>query len=397
MREVKLGDYIKLSGGGTPSKNNPDYWNGDIPWASVKDLKEDILTKTIDSITKNGLDNCPSSLIPAGTLIVSTRMAVGKAVITAIDTAINQDLKAVYTSEKLDKKFLFYLFKAKEEYFNSVATGATVQGIKISHLKGLKFTLPPLPVQRRIAAALDLADRQRQLLRAEIAAYGELGESLFLEMFGDVFSSYTSFKKKRLVEVVEKVQIGPFGAQLHKSDYIEGGHPVINPTHIVNGNIVPNCSFTVPSQLYRELPQYHLQNGDVIMGRRGEMGRCGIVKSIHENCLCGTGSLYVRANKKRVNPIFIQRVLSSPSGVRYLENEAKGVTMLNLNKTIIQNIKIALPEIELQNEFANRIQKIEALKAQAESALAEADDLFNVLLQRAFRGELFKERVADRV
>lgn len=146
---IRLGDYIELIGGGTPSKNKEEYWGGEIPWMSVKDLKSDHVNKTIDTITQLGVDNSATNLIPAGSLIIATRMAVGKAVITEIDTTINQDLKAIKIRGDIDKMYLFYLFKSKRPHFESIAKGATVKGIKIAGIKDLKIPLPPLPQKKR--------------------------------------------------------------------------------------------------------------------------------------------------------------------------------------------------------------------------------------------------------
>jgi type I restriction enzyme S subunit len=288
--------------------------------------------------------------------------------------------------------FKYYLqTKVFTNQLQKLITGSAQLNFGPSHIKKIQIPLPPLPTQTRIARALDLADRHRRLLREELDAYDRLGESLFLEMFGDVFSSKSKFSKKKLSEAVRKIQIGPFGAQLHKHDYIENGKPVINPTHIISNSICPNMSFSISVDKWEELPQYHLQDDDVVMGRRGEMGRCAVYKESLGQCICGTGSLYIRPEGSKITSLYLQKALSSSSGVRYLENEAKGVTMMNLNKTIVQNINLSIPPLPLQTEFAKGIKQINLLKAKTQATLKEADDLFNALLQRAFRGELFVE------
>ena len=90
-----LGDLVEIKGGGTPSRKTPEYWGGEIPWATVKDFKTFELSTTIEKITREGLTNSASNLIPAGSIIVPTRMAVGKAAINLVDMSINQDLKAL--------------------------------------------------------------------------------------------------------------------------------------------------------------------------------------------------------------------------------------------------------------------------------------------------------------
>ena len=98
MKMVALGDIVTIKGGGTPDKSEPKYWGGDVPWASVKDFKSTEISSTIDSITDLGVVNSATNLIPAGNLLVPTRMAVGKVAINTIDLAINQDIKALFVN-----------------------------------------------------------------------------------------------------------------------------------------------------------------------------------------------------------------------------------------------------------------------------------------------------------
>lgn len=157
-RGVPLGNLVTILGGGTPSRKTESFYNGDIAWASVKDLKGMELCTTKETITREGLEDCASNLIPAGSVIIATRMALGKAVINSIDVAINQDLKALLPDRKLlDARYLLYFLISKEAYFQSAGKGATVKGIKLDHVRELPVPLPPLAEQKRIAAILEKA------------------------------------------------------------------------------------------------------------------------------------------------------------------------------------------------------------------------------------------------
>lgn len=139
-------------GGGTPSKQNPSYWNGQIPWASVKDIQgEKYLVSTIDSITEEGLKGSSSNLIPPNRLIVVTRMGLGKLAINTIPVAINQDLRAIEPTSALDLDFAFLLFKS----LKLVGSGVTVKGITVEKFHATPVLLPPLAEQRRIVAKVD--------------------------------------------------------------------------------------------------------------------------------------------------------------------------------------------------------------------------------------------------
>jgi|SRR5690554_3356792 len=182
-KKIELGQVIKLIGGGTPSKKIEKYWNGDIPWASVKDLKSDRLSSTIDFITMDGVNNSSTKIIPKGSLIVATRMAVGKAAICEIDVAINQDLKAVDIIDEVNINYLLYLFKTKENYFDSISSGATVKGIKIEHITKLEITLPSIERQNQFAERVEAIEAQKALAQQSLQKSEELFNSLLQKAF----------------------------------------------------------------------------------------------------------------------------------------------------------------------------------------------------------------------
>jgi type I restriction enzyme S subunit len=156
-----LGGVIeKITGGGTPSRSQPEYWNGDIFWATVKDVSNFDPTLTQESITNLGLSSSSSNLIRQGTLITSTRMALGKAVIYDVDVAINQDLKAIYPNHKADSKFLYFWFQYYSTLIANIGNGSTVKGITVEDLRSLPFSLIPVPEQQAIAAVFSDMDAE---------------------------------------------------------------------------------------------------------------------------------------------------------------------------------------------------------------------------------------------
>lgn len=144
---TSVGDKFDFLGGGTPSKSNPEYWNGDIPWCSVKDVKGDFLNKTKDYITELGVDESATNIAEVGQVILITRISPGKSIIPKIRTAINQDLKIVFPKLDYRSKFTHYLFKSLERECIKRSSGTTVLGINLNSLKEIE--IPDVPVQEQ--------------------------------------------------------------------------------------------------------------------------------------------------------------------------------------------------------------------------------------------------------
>jgi type I restriction enzyme S subunit len=301
---------------------------------------------------------------------------------------INQRVCRVKSiTENLIDNYLFYFLNSddfeKEAIRNSA--GAAQLNLSSKWLEELQIPLPPLEQQKKIAAILDAADAYRQKTKALIAKYDELTQSLFLDMFGDPVKNEKGWDIDTLGNFCKKIQIGPFGSQLHMSEYVEEGIPLINPTNINNGIIEYSSSVKITEDKYNSLPNYHLLQGDIVMARRGDLSKIGIINK--EKAFCGTGSLYLRL-KEEINSVFGFWLLTHRSTIEKLYEQAQGVTMANLNKSIITRLPIVIPPKTIQNQFAERVQDIETQKAQAQASLVKAEELFNSLLQRAFKGEL---------
>ena len=247
-------------------------------------------------------------------------------------------------------------------------------------VKELEFQLPSRNEQDDVVKRLDklcvvISARQRQLAKLD-----ELVKARFVEMFGDPVLNPYGFEKVPLSELAE-IKIGPFGSLLHKEDYIEGGHPLLNPSHIVDGNIVPDKKLTISDEKYNELEAYHLHFGDVVMGRRGEMGRCAVVMG--EGFLCGTGSLLIRT-RGEVTADFIQKVISFPSFKKTIEDMAVGQTMPNLNVPIVSRFQVVKPPVKVQHRYYSFIGEVDNLRQQVQKSIEKLKTLKGALMQQYF-------------
>jgi type I restriction enzyme S subunit len=180
---------------------------------------------------------------------------------------------------------------------------------------------------------------------------------------------------------------GPFGSSLHKSDYVDGGVPVINPMQIVDGRLQPTASMAISEQAARKLAEFRLSAGDVVIGRRGDMGRCAYVRNEENGWLCGTGSMIVRAGSS-LDARFIQRVLSSPAVVAAIENASVGSTMINLNQGTLGNLRISRPPtIGEQQAIAGALSDADVLIESLEQLLTKKRQIKQGAMQELLTGK----------
>ena len=243
-------------------------------------------------------------------------------------------------------------------------SGATQKAITNAALSKITINLPDINLQDGIADQLDRIASVISMRQQELQKLDDLIKARFVEMFGDPVTNPHGFEKVTLSDLAE-IKIGPFGSLLHKEDYIEGGHALVNPSHIIDGKVSVDEKLTVSDDKFAELSAYHLQVGDVVMGRRGEMGRCAVV--LDDGLLCGTGSLLIRT-KGEVTADYIQKIISFPSFKKTIEDMAVGQTMPNLNVPIVSGFQIIKPPMEVQSayyKFAEQLDKSKVIENNA--------------------------------
>ena len=310
--------------------------------------------------------------------VVKDGAGVGRVMVCEAKSSVLGTMQAIKPNDGVDLYYLQHLLKAMN--LSSYYTGATIPHIYFKDYGNASVSLPSHSEQKAIAAVFRKHGQLVEQYERMLEMLDELVKSRFVEMFGDPIDESSPWPKLAIKDFCT-LKIGPFGSSLHKQDYITGGHPLVNPSHIADGKIVPANDLTISEEKYQEMEAYHLEPGDVVLGRRGEIGRCAVVYS--SGYLCGTGSMIVRPSDK-CRPDYLQRVLSFPSFKDALERNAVGQTMKNLNAKIVGQAVVALPSINAQNEFAAFVQQVDKLEFETQQAIDKLQTLYDSLAQEYF-------------
>jgi type I restriction enzyme S subunit len=281
-----------------------------------------------------------------------------------------------------------YLCRVLENYdLRTWITGTTRAKLTKGGASEILIPLPPLSEQKRIADILDKADELRQKRQQSIEKLDELLQACFLKIFENEKCSMSQIKD--LLENGKSIRTGPFGSQLLHSEFVDEGIAVLGIDNAVKNTFKWAKPRFITPEKYEQLKRYTVKPKDVIITIMGTCGKCAVVPdkiplSINTKHLC-----CITLDFDKCNPEFLHSYfLLHPTSINFLKSRAKGAIMAGLNMSIIKDLPVELPSIEIQNEFAELKTKIGLQKSKLINQLQEQDNLFQSLQQRAFNGEL---------
>ena len=403
---------------GTPEREEPDYWNGSIPWASPKDMKRRLLGDTEESITERVLRDTGLKVIhPPAILIVVRGMILAHSFPVALVTSpltINQDMKALKLRRDTEPRFFGWMLDGISHAILSTVVEKAAHGtraIRMDQWRSVGLPLLPVLEQRTIADFLDHKTATVDSLVAKkemlIDLFQERRNALMTRAVTNGFDPDAPMKDsgverlrtipvhwevKRVQELSTSLRTGPFGSQLHAADYVTGGTPVINPANLVAGRLVPDLECTVDEVTAARLGHHRPLPGDILFARRGDIGRCGLVTTQQRGWICGTGCLRMRPCIGSTDSSFLLKLLSTPRVRDWLGMESVGSTMQNLNTSIIGRIPVAIPGLVEQRRISEFLDgkrgKIDALVARVQEAIDRLKEFRAALVSAAVAGKI---------
>ena len=363
-KKVKLGDVFDLQMGKTPLRENKLYWDkGEYNWISISDMNfsEKYISSTKEKITELAVKKSGIKIIPKNTVIMSFKLSIGKVKVVNEDIYSNEAIMAFIpkTNNFIDENFLYYSLKGVRwnEGINKAVKGLTLNKSLISQKE---IFLPNLAIQKEIASNLDSIADFLDLRRKQLNFLKELNKSLFISMF---FSNNKNFERKKLKDNVIEMFIGPFGSDLKNEVFVEkerGYCVVYEQKHAIKKRIDDEIRY-IPKEKYEVLKRFRVDAGDIIVSCRGTIGKIFVLPSNSNFGIIHPSLMKIKLKKEKYNNTFFEKLLEKYMQENLYSTQGSSIKMGITAKKLGEEYFI-LPSIELQNKFAERIEKIEKLK-----------------------------------
>jgi len=384
--KVKLGDIGVFKTGGTPSRKCPDYFKGNIPWITTVSLNKNFIDESdaIQFITREAIENSAAKIISANSIMIGVRVGIGKVSINKVPMATNQDIVSIedIDERKIYKPYLVYFIKSKNHLLDTLKRGATIQGININVLKSLTIPLPPLETQKQIAKILDTATELLALQKQQLAELDNLLKSIFYDMFGVPSSNEKGWEKGweiKPLRLVGETDL-TYGSGAAATNY-DGHTRYIRITDINEDGTLGN-EFVSPNKVSEK---YYLNDGDILFARSGAtVGKTFRFRKEFGKCIYAGYLIKFVPDKTQVLPDYVFYFTKTNYYKNFIESNKKTVAQPNINARQLSNLKIPVPPLHLQNQFADIVTKIEEQKSQVRKAIEETQTLFDSLMSQYF-------------
>ena len=377
--KYKLGDICEIVSGSTPKTGIPEYWDGDKKWITPAEINEEsyIITDSARKLTELGVKKTGLSPFPEGTVILSSRAPIGKVAIAGCEMYCNQGFKNLICSEKINNRYLYWFLKGNTEFLNSLGRGATFKEVSKQIVSNIEINVPSIAQQEQAAIQLETANAIIRFRKQQLQKLDELVKARFVEMFGDFDLTRPQESWVAIKEI--GTVVGGATPKTNHDEYWGGSYPWITPAELdadsgyIYDSIRKLTKAGVESCSLQEMPV-----GTVILSSRAPIGKVAIAGNTF---YCNQGFKNIIC-KEGITPRYLYTVLLL--NVEYLNSLGRGATFKEISKGIVESIRIPVPSMELQEQFAAFVEQTDKSKAAIQKALDEAQLLFDSLMQKYF-------------
>ena len=385
---VKLGDICTFQSGGTPSKGTEEFFNGTIPWITTTALNGGKIdeTQAVDWITEKAIEKSAAKLVPAFSIMVGTRVGVGKVAVNAVQMSTSQDIISLLNIDenRWSKDYLCKYIQGKNTFLNYQARGATIKGIKIDVLANLELEEIPLEEQVRISETIDKVKEILDARKRELLELDKLIKARFAELFGDTKSNDKGWNTLPLFKILEKGSSVSYGI-VQTGDNVEDGVPVFRPIDIAGGHLPHINELKRTKKEISDKYKRTLLNGyELLITVRGSVGETFQVNDEYKGCNVGRNIVPLRFNTDIVLYKYMEQYFAQSGTKDILVTMTKGIALQGLNMSEFREIAVIVPPIDLQKKFVEFANIIDKSKAVVQKSLDETQVLFDSLMQKYF-------------
>lgn len=392
---VAIKEVARVVGGATPKTGVAEYWDGHIPWATPRDLSVlagKHISDTPRKISATGLRGCAAEVLPANSVLFSSRAPIGHVAINQVPMATNQGFKSFIPGKRLDPSFLYWWLDASRKELQALGTGATFKEVSKATVERIRIPLPPLEEQKRIAAILDEADALRRLRRRALECLKTLGPAIFHEMFGDPIANTRQLPFSRVGDVIQGFESGkniaedPDGGRL-------GAVRVLKVSAVTSGIFKFSESKALPAS-YTPPKSHFIHQGDLLFSRANTeqlIGATAVVVDLYTNLVLPDKLWRVTWRcPSPVEPTYMHGLFSSSPFREEIRKRSTGTSgsMKNISQEKVLSIQFGLPELDQQRQYNARLTAVSNIARTVTKAASKSETIFTSLQHRAFRGEL---------
>lgn len=376
----KLGEVCETSSGGTPSKTYTEYYeNGTIPWLRSGEVSQGYIYDAEIYISELGLNKSSAKIFPKGTVLIAMYGAtVGEVGILCNPMCTNQAICGVLPNDLYNSEFLRYVLLSHKDKYLSLAIGGAQPNISQQIIKNTLIPLIDKSTQLSIVAELDKINELIQLKKQQLEDYDQLAQSIFYEMFGDPVENEKGWEVKKLGEIaLEKMSYGsgasavPYNQKIRYIRITDIDELGCLKKDIVSPNICED--------------KYLLSDGDILFARSGAtVGKTFLFKSTYGSCIYAGYLIRLRPNTQIVIPEYVYHYTKTHYYRSFIESNQRVVAQPNINAQQYSSLKLPLPPLPLQQQFAARIEAIERQKQQVSETIKDLETLLASRMQYWF-------------
>ena len=367
-KKVKLGDICEVITGNTPSKKIKEYWNKDeVPFITPPELKYEGINYITPSIFVSKIGAKQGRIISKNSICVCCIGSLGKLGILKEDSITNQQINSlILKNENVDLLYLYFYLKTTKNNLEATASSTTVKIINKSSFEKIEIKLPDIRIQKKISKKLEILENNIDFRKKQLTYLKELNKSLFTRMFGDIKTNDKNWEIKKFHEIISILtDYHANGSYKILKDNVElldfkEYALMIRTTDLENNNFIQGVKY-INEKAYNFLKKTKIFGGELIINKIGSAGNVYLMPYLNIPVSLGMNQFMIRLKKDYSN-IFYYKLLTTEYYTNVIKSNVQGAVTKTITKEAIKNIDIIIPPIELQNKFAERIEKIEKLK-----------------------------------